>query len=54
MKFKEAIRAAERAYLERVLHEAKWNIPLAAQMAGLDRTTIYKVAHRVGLMGKKK
>ena len=54
MTYKEAVRAAGREYLERVLTEARGKVEAAAVMAGMTRQALYKVAEKHGLNAKQR
>ena len=43
VKYREAMLSAGQAYFYRVLSEANGDITRAAQIAGLNRTTLYKI-----------
>lgn len=43
------LREVERRHIERVLKEAKGNKKLAAQLLGINRRTLYRIAKRYGL-----
>lgn len=43
------LREVERRHIERVLREAKGNKKLAAELLGINRRTLYRIAKRYGL-----
>lgn len=49
MKYREAMLSAGQAYFYRLLSEANGDITKAAQLAGLNRTTMYKILPKYGI-----
>ncbi len=43
------LREVERRHIERILREAKGNKKLAAELLGINRRTLYRIAKRYGL-----
>ena len=54
MKYREAMLSAGQAYFYRVLSEAHGDITRAAQIAGLNRTTLYKILPKYGINIEKR
>ena len=49
MKYREAMLSAGQAYFYRLLSEAHGDMTRAAQLAGLHRTTMYKILPKYGI-----
>lgn len=49
MTYREAMASAKRAYLYRILSETGGNMARAAKVAGVHRTTFYKLLERHGI-----
>ena len=49
MKYREAMLSAGQAYFYRVLSESQGNMTRAAEIAGLNRTTMYKILQKYGV-----
>ena len=54
MKYRDAMLSAGRAYFYRVLSEAQGDVTKAAQIAGLNRTTMYKILPKYGIAVEKR
>jgi len=49
MSLREALREAKRAYLVKVLTQARGNVVHAARMAGVHRQSFYRMLNRYGI-----
>lgn len=54
MTYREALREAGRAYLERVLTEARGKVEVAAMLAGMNRTAFYRAAGKHGIKASQR
>ena len=54
MKYREAMLSAGQAYFYRLLSEAHGDMALAAKLAGLNRTTMYKILPKYGIEIEKR